>query len=92
MALGRRDAEGARARHELRRVEIDRARSVREIVPSIVEVARDWDADLVVIGTHGRRGFARLLVGSVAEDLVRTATTSLMLVREQEQPPVAGAA
>jgi nucleotide-binding universal stress UspA family protein len=62
------------------------------IAETIVDVARDWDADLVVIGTHGRRGFARLLVGSVAEDLVRTATTSLMLVREQEPPPVAGAA
>lgn len=48
----------------------------------IVDAARDWGADLVVIGTHGRRGFERLLIGSVAENLVRLATTSLMLVRE----------
>jgi nucleotide-binding universal stress UspA family protein len=36
---------------------------------------------LLVVGTHGRRGFERMLVGSVAENLVRIATTSLLLVR-----------
>jgi nucleotide-binding universal stress UspA family protein len=35
-----------------------------------------------VVGTHGRRGFERMLVGSVTENLVRIATTSLVLVRE----------
>ena len=39
------------------------------------------NADLIIIGTHGRRGFARLLVGSVAENLVRIAHTSLLMVR-----------
>jgi nucleotide-binding universal stress UspA family protein len=48
----------------------------------IADAARDWQADLVIVGTHGRRGFQRLLVGSVAEDLVRIATTSLLLVRD----------
>jgi nucleotide-binding universal stress UspA family protein len=48
----------------------------------ITECARDWEADLVIVGTHGRRGLERLLVGSVAEKLVRVANTSLMLVRE----------
>lgn len=45
--------------------------------------AAEFDADLIVVGTHGRRGFQRLLVGSVAENLVRLAGTSLLLVREQ---------
>lgn len=54
----------------------------RRVADVIVEAARDWRADLVVIGTHGRRGFERLLLGSVAENLVRVACTSLMLVRE----------
>jgi nucleotide-binding universal stress UspA family protein len=54
----------------------------RRVADVIVEAANDWRADLVVIGTHGRRGFERLLLGSVAENLVRVASTSLMLVRE----------
>lgn len=49
----------------------------------IADCAREWGADLVVVGTHGRRGFERMLVGSVAENLVRIAATSLLLVREQ---------
>ncbi|NCS61873.1 MAG: universal stress protein, partial [Rhodoferax sp.] len=40
-------------------------------------------ADLIVIGTHGRRGFERMFMGSVAENLVRIATTSLFLVRRK---------
>ncbi len=48
----------------------------------IIEAAGQWNADLIVMGTHGRRGFERLLVGSVAEHMVRASTTSLLLVRE----------
>jgi len=47
----------------------------------IVDAAAQWNADLIVMGTHGRRGFERLLVGSVAEHVIRIATTSLLLVR-----------
>lgn len=57
--------------------------SAQKRVPEMItECARDWKADLVIVGTHGRRGMERLLVGSVAEKLVRVANTSLMLVRE----------
>lgn len=55
----------------------------KRVAEQIAAGAEAYGADLVVIGTHGRRGFARLLVGSVAENLVRIATTSLLLVREQ---------
>lgn len=48
----------------------------------IIDAASQWNADLIVMGTHGRRGFERLLVGSVAEHMVRASTTSLLLVRE----------
>jgi len=47
----------------------------------IVGSAEVWQADLIVVGSHGRRGVERLLVGSVAEKLVRKATTSLIIVR-----------
>jgi nucleotide-binding universal stress UspA family protein len=40
-----------------------------------------WGADLLVVGTHGRRGVSRLLLGSVAEAVVRHATTPVLLVR-----------
>ncbi len=55
----------------------------KRIAELIVDAAKQWDADLIVIGTHGRRGFERLLMGSVAENLVRIATTSLFLVRRK---------
>ncbi|HZU83729.1 MAG TPA: universal stress protein [Polyangiaceae bacterium] len=47
----------------------------------IVSVAREAGADLVVVGTHGRRGFARALLGSVAEKVVRTAPCPVLTVR-----------
>lgn len=59
----------------------------RRPAEAIADAAHDWKADLVVVGTHGRRGFQRLLVGSVAENLVRIGTTSLMLVRAPASPP-----
>lgn len=55
--------------------------SHRRVAEWIIEGASAWQADVIVAGTHGRRGFARLFVGNVAEDLVRLATTSLVLVR-----------
>lgn len=47
----------------------------------LLREARRWDADLVVLGTHGRRGLDRLMLGSVAEALVRAATVPVLLVR-----------
>lgn len=51
------------------------------IAEAIVDEATKWPADLLVLGTHGRRGFSRLLLGSVAENVVRIATTPVLLVR-----------
>ena len=39
----------------------------RRVAETIADGARDWRADLVVVGTHGRHGFERMLVGSVAK-------------------------
>lgn len=57
--------------------------SPRRVAELISEAASQWQADLIVVGTHGRRGVERMLVGSVAENLVRIATTSVMLVRDK---------
>ena len=47
----------------------------------ITREADAWPADLIVIGTHGRRGFNHLLMGSVAEGVVRIATKPVLLIR-----------
>ncbi len=47
----------------------------------INEEAERGPADLIVIGTHGRRGFNRLLLGSVAESVIRTASKPVLIVR-----------
>ena len=54
---------------------------VTRIATEIVEAAKKWPADLIVLGTHGRRGFVHLLLGSVAEDVVRMAATPVLLIR-----------
>jgi nucleotide-binding universal stress UspA family protein len=47
----------------------------------IVQQAKTWGADVIVMGTHGRRGLARLTLGSDAEQVVRTAGVPVLLVR-----------
>jgi nucleotide-binding universal stress UspA family protein len=47
----------------------------------IVQRARQWPADLIVCGTHGRRGMSRLLLGSSAEYILRHAPVPVLLVR-----------
>ena len=47
----------------------------------IIKQARKWGADLIVLGTHGRRGVRRLLMGSDAEQIVRYSPVPVMLVR-----------
>ena len=46
-----------------------------------MELARDEGYDLIVMGTHGRTGLDRLLVGSVAERVVRTASVPVLTIR-----------
>ena len=47
----------------------------------VVEQARAWPADLIVIGTHGRRGVDRVLMGSDAEQIARRSPVPVLLVR-----------
>jgi nucleotide-binding universal stress UspA family protein len=47
----------------------------------IVQTAQDAHCDLIVMGTHGRRGFGRLLMGSVAEQVLRRATCPVVTVK-----------
>jgi hypothetical protein len=53
---------------------------------AIVELASDIDADLVVVGTGQRTGMSRIVFGSVAEKVVRTAPCPVLVVRRREIP------
>jgi nucleotide-binding universal stress UspA family protein len=52
---------------------------------AIVDYAKDHDIDLIVMGTHGRQGFTHLLMGSVAERVVRMASCPVLTVRHPER-------
>jgi len=51
---------------------------------AIHQAAVDVDADLIVVGTHGRRGMEKLLLGSVAEQLVRTARVPVLVAHPKD--------
>ncbi|STY28576.1 universal stress protein [Legionella wadsworthii] len=55
--------------------------SKQNVSDKIIEAAKKWAADLIVIGTHGRRGYQHLLLGSVAEGVIRNAPMPVLLVR-----------
>ena len=48
----------------------------------ILEAARQWQADLIVMGTHGRRGLRRLALGSDAEGVLRLSPVPVLVVRD----------
>lgn len=51
------------------------------IVDAIVDDAARWHADLIALGTHGRHGLGRLLLGSVADGVARSSPVPVLLVR-----------
>lgn len=54
----------------------------------VSDAAKRWNADLIVVGTHGRRGVGRILLGSGAEQIIRMAPAPVLVVRsEQAQTP-----
>jgi nucleotide-binding universal stress UspA family protein len=55
-----------------------------DIAQQITRAAREFDADLVVMGTHGRRGWRRLVLGSVAERFLRMSTRPVLLIPRHE--------
>ena len=59
---------------------------------AIVQYARDTTIDLIIVGTHGRPGLAHLLMGSVAEKVVRTAPCPVLTLRNSERVSFAAAA
>lgn len=56
-------------------------RFASRVSDAVIEQAQAWGAELIVLGTHGRRGLGRALLGSDAEQVVRHAPVPVLLVR-----------
>jgi nucleotide-binding universal stress UspA family protein len=86
---GQKIADDARARAEAAGVAAEVVivdPTGRTVYEAIVEQSRRLGADIIALGTHGRRGLSRALMGSDAEGVVRAATVPVMLVRAPEKP------
>ena len=89
------DAEARRNLDDLRRTLLQGVESVSLVslenvsAPlAICDYAAQHGVDLIVIGTHGRTGMSRLLLGSVAEKVVRHASCPVLVVPHAKRPPV----
>jgi nucleotide-binding universal stress UspA family protein len=74
LTVAKREAESAGA-HNVTTQQLQGIASAQ-----IVDLARTGDYDLIVVGTHGRKGLQRALIGSVAERVVRTASCPVLVV------------
>jgi nucleotide-binding universal stress UspA family protein len=76
----------ARVANSLQTAKLKVETAMREGKPEfeIVEEAKNWGADLIVIGSHGYTGFKRLVLGSVAHSVVGHAPCSVEVVRRKE--------
>ena len=84
---GRRLLDEARATAKAAGVEADTMLCDRlpgSVHEQVTAEAARWPADLIVLGTHGRRGVGRLVMGSSAENVLRYATVPVLLVRAAE--------
>jgi nucleotide-binding universal stress UspA family protein len=81
------DGIAAEAAATLRAVGVDARPEVRSGSPgpTVVAFAREWDADLVIMGSHGRTGVARLLLGSVARHVLHHSSCSVVVVRRHAE-------
>jgi nucleotide-binding universal stress UspA family protein len=81
-----RDARALVERHGIRAETVFQKRAQKRAADGIVREARRWKADAVVMGTHGRRGFSRAVLGSDADMVVRDITVPVVLVRAPTLP------
>jgi hypothetical protein len=81
-ALARSPRRGTGAEPETKLVEIRTLGALCRRVSTVIAAESErWRADLVVLGTHGRRGVSKLVLGSVADGVVRTCGCPVLLVR-----------
>ena len=71
---------------ETRLLQAEAIYGLNGIAESIAGAANEWGADLVVVGSSHRRGLERLVIGSVAEQLIAMVDASVLLVRPRNNP------
>ena len=54
------------------------------LAETVAETATEWPASLVVVGTHGRKGIGRMLMGSGAEQIIRLASCPVLVIRSEQ--------
>jgi len=57
------------------------------VADMILAQSKHWQADLIVLGSHGRKGFTKFLLGSVAEKVASHATCSVEIIRQSPTAP-----
>ncbi|WER44710.1 universal stress protein [Cupriavidus sp. WKF15] len=78
--------EKASAKHvRCRTVMVDEILALGDIAHQILKLVEDCGAEVVVLGTHGRHGVSRWLLGSVAENLARQCPVPVLLVRAPDE-------
>lgn len=83
--LARAEAKARKQRVRVKPVLLENI--IRSVADVIVRQAKLWRADLIVLGTHGRRGVSRLVMGSDAEGVVRSTPVPVLLVRSRARKP-----
>jgi len=78
--LGAEFTQAMRAKGVAGEVVTGEASATDDVATVVLQAAAAFNADLLVMGTHGRRGFQRLLLGSVAERCVRQASLPVLLI------------
>ncbi|TAM04429.1 MAG: universal stress protein [Paraburkholderia sp.] len=83
------DAEARLAQHGVKGTprSVETEFGTEDVAQCIERIATDWHADLIVMGTHGRRGVQRLMLGSVAERVLRSACCPVLLVPMRATSP-----
>jgi len=74
-----------RAREQVEDLEVSGEVRPGTAFVEIIDVAREFHADLIVMGTHGRSSLKQLLIGSVAEKVVRKAPCPVLTVKHPKQ-------
>lgn len=83
LATAKAEADRAGVSVETTRVESHGAR----VADAIINCAKKCKADLIVMGTHGRRGLSRVVLGSDAESVLRETSVPILLVRPSTHSP-----
>jgi nucleotide-binding universal stress UspA family protein len=65
-------------------VQVDTFSRMGAIREEILDVAQEWEADLIILGTHGRTGFDHFISGSVAESVARRSDCPVLIIPNKE--------